>query len=175
MSDDDAKKLAEIKARHDAEAGDRSPPVWTGHADRDTLLAMLDEATKREAALRRDLINLICRINRDGGHAMTGDLHADAVAADLRAAETNADLDGATKREAALEAELRDTTWQDHADQWQKRAIAAEAREAALRKLLERASTYVELCAVEDGGEEGAEARHELSEIRAAFTAASKF
>lgn len=38
----------------------------------------------------------------------------------------------------AAEAQLLDTTWQDHADHWQKRAVAAEAREKRLRLVLGR-------------------------------------
>lgn len=46
-------------------------------------------------------------------------------------------------RIAALEAELRDTTWQDHADYWQKRAIAAESALEARDRLLKRWLVYV--------------------------------
>lgn len=69
----------------------------------------------------------------------------------------------------AAEAQLLDTTWQDHADHWQKRAVAAEEREKRLRELLLKASTYVELTASEEAGEEAAEAKHDLDEINAAL------
>lgn len=39
----------------------------------------------------------------------------------------------------AAEAEILDTTWQDHADHWAKRAVAAEARE---KRLLEALKFY---------------------------------
>ena len=44
-------------------------------------------------------------------------------------------IQGHEKRIAELEAALRDTTWQDHADHWKKRA---ERLEAALREIMRR-------------------------------------
>ena len=52
-----------------------------------------------------NLANLICRINRDGGQSMTGNLSADADIADTRAAQINADLDEARTEVARLRAE----------------------------------------------------------------------
>lgn len=45
-----------------------------------------------------------------------------------------AELTRLRERVAELERDLRDTTWQDHADAWQKRALAAEAKFAAAER-----------------------------------------
>lgn len=63
----------------------------------------------------------------------------DAAIADMQRAQ---DIRAATIRArdaeiARLTEQLRDTTWQDHADHWQKRALAAEAERDALRASLE--------------------------------------
>lgn len=74
-------------------------PWWLGGSVDAALAIAAPDILAEVKRLRAALSDLICRINRDGGHAMTGDLLADAEAADAVAAERNARCD-------ELEAEL---------------------------------------------------------------------
>lgn len=70
-------------------------------------LECIDEAADRIEELERDLLNLVCRIHRDGGHYIAKYGEAKAIAdADTVAAQNNADLDALQ----ADNARLREST-----------------------------------------------------------------
>jgi len=70
-------------------------------------LECIDEAADRIEDLERDLLNLVCRIHRDGGHYIAKYGEAKAIAdADTVAAQNNADLDALQVDSAELVAAL---------------------------------------------------------------------
>lgn len=69
---------------------------------------LLQAARIRIEELERDLLNLVCRIHRDGGHYIAKYGEAKAIAdADTVAAQNNADLDALQADNAELEAALK--------------------------------------------------------------------
>ena len=70
-------------------------------------LECIDEAADRIEELERDLLNLVCRIHRDGGHYIAKYGEAKAIAdADTVAAQNNADLDALQADNARLREAL---------------------------------------------------------------------
>ena len=70
-------------------------------------LECIDEAADRIEELERDLLNLVCRIHRDGGHYIAKYGEAKAIAdADIVAAQNNADLDALQADNARLREAL---------------------------------------------------------------------
>ena len=85
-------------------------------------LECIDEAADRIEELERDLLNLVCRIHRDGGHYIAKYGEAKAIAdADTVAAQNNADLD-------ALQADR---------DEWKARAEFSYRQRDELNRLCE--------------------------------------
>lgn len=85
-------------------------------------LECIEEAADRIEELERDLLNLVCRIHRDGGHYIAKYGEAKAIAdADTVAAQNNADLD-------ALQADR---------DEWKARAEFSYRQRDELNRLCE--------------------------------------
>ena len=86
-------------------------------------LECIDEAADRIEELERDLLNLVCRIHRDGGHYIAKYGKAKAIAdADIVAAQNNADLD----------------TLQADRDEWKARAEFSYKQRDELEREIER-------------------------------------
>ena len=86
-------------------------------------LECIDEAADRIEELERDLLNLVCRIHRDGGHYIAKYGEAKAIAdADIVAAQNNADLD----------------TLQADRDEWKARAEFSYKQRDELEREIER-------------------------------------
>ena len=86
-------------------------------------LECVDEAADRIEELERDLLNLVCRIHRDGGHYIAKYGEAKAIAdADIVAAQNNANLD----------------TLQADRDEWKARAEFSYKQRDELEREIER-------------------------------------
>lgn len=88
------------------------------------------EAADRIEELERDLLNLVCRIHRDGGHYIAAHGEAKAIAdADLVVAENNAKLDALQADNARLWEAIRDflMEWDNcrSSGEWPVRRFAA--------------------------------------------------
>lgn len=71
-------------------------------------IGLCADAAERIEELERDLLNLVCRIHRDGGHYIAKYGEAKAIAdADTVAAQNNADLDALQADNAELVAALK--------------------------------------------------------------------
>ena len=70
-------------------------------------IGLCADAAERIEELERDLLNLVCRIHRDGGHYIAKYGEAKAIAdADTVAAQNNADLDALQADNARLREAL---------------------------------------------------------------------
>ena len=89
------------------------------------------EAADRIKELERDLLNLVCRIHRDGGHYIAKYGEAKAIAdADTVAAQNNADLDALQADNARLRAAFETLWLGTNPNEWDGKAV--ELFEAAL-------------------------------------------
>jgi hypothetical protein len=94
-------------------------------------LECIDEAADRIKELERDLLNLVCRIHRDGGHYIAKYGEAKAIAdADTVAAQNNADLDALQADNARLRAAFETLWLGTNPNEWDGKAV--ELFEAAL-------------------------------------------
>jgi len=81
----------------------------------------LQAARIRIEELERDLLNLVCRIHRDGGHYIAKYGEAKAIAdADTVAAQNNADLDALQADNAELVAALEKQVAHDKAVSYER-------------------------------------------------------
>ena len=93
------------------------------HSVHETLMRQTQIDAARIEELERDLLNLVCRIHRDGGHYIAKYGEAKAIAdADTVAAQNNADLD-------ALQADR---------DEWKARAEFSYRQRDELEREIER-------------------------------------
>lgn len=102
------------------------------HSVHETLVRQTQIDAARIEELERDLLNLVCRIHRDGGHYIAKYGEAKAIAdADTVAAQNNADLDALQADNARLREALKHYAQEDirnarhYPPEFAKEALAA--------------------------------------------------
>ena len=95
----------------------------------------LQAARIRIEKLERDLLNLVCRIHRDGGHYIAKYGEAKAIAdADTVAAQNNADLDALQADNAELVSALEDN-WNCNPCETTRQQKAFDVAQSVLAKV----------------------------------------
>ena len=98
-------------------------------------IGLCADAADRIEELERDLLNLVCRIHRDGGHYIAKYGEAKAIAdADTVAAQNNADLDALQADNAELVSALEDN-WNCNPCETTRQQKAFDVAQSVLAKV----------------------------------------